>query len=417
MKKFLVFIPLIFLSGCFSSQEAQEKITRINILNHNGMAETISETDRLSDFNKTDFLTPQPYQKVSRVYGRDKGGNIPSCITSYHPNGQVKQYLEAMNNRALGAYKEWHPNGQIKIESHVIGGMADLNTQAEESWLFDGMNKAWDEEGHLLAEIFYVKGELEGEARYFHKNGTLWKVSPFTKNALHGTQKVFLEDGSLFQTTDFVNGIKEGQAKRYWTLNQLAFEETYLGGKLLKGLYLNMDGKAISEIVDGRGYKAIFGKTSMIELHEYRHGVEDGLVKIFDEKGTLVRLYEVKNGEKEGEEVTYFVSPEKPRLSMHWHEGMLHGIVKTWYENGQLESQKEMSQNKRNGMATAWYKNGALMLVEEYENDKLLKGEYYRMGDSQPLSKVDKGRGLATLFDKNGTYLKKIYYQESRPIE
>lgn len=417
MKKSFIFVPLLFLSACFSSKSSDDKITRINLLNHNGMAETISEKERLVDFNKTDFLTPQPYQKVSRVYGRDKAGNIPSRITSYHPNGQVKQYLEAMNNRAFGLYNEWHSNGQLKIESHVIGGISDLNTQAEESWLFDGINRAWDEEGHLLAEISYAKGELEGEARYYHKNGTLWKISPFAKHMLNGSQVTFLEDGSLFQTADFVNGVKEGVAKRYWDPTHIAFEEHYKEGKLLKGIYLDTSGKSVSEISDGIGFKTLFGKTSLIELHEYRNGVEEGVVKIFDEKGFLSRLYEVKNGEKEGEEIVYFPSQDKPQLLMSWRSGLLHGIVKTWYENGGIESQKEMSQNKKNGMMTAWYKNGALMLVEEYENDKLIKGEYYRMNDSQPLSKVDKGRGLATLFDQNGTYLKKVYYQDSKPIE
>ena len=154
---------LIALVVCACHKDLSH-VTSINIIDRNGMSETISSKERLSAFDKTDFLTPQPYQKVLRLYGRSENGDVRARITSYHPNGQVKQYLEAANNRAHGVYKEWFANGQRKVEAFVIGGMADLNTQAEASWLFDGTSLAWDEEGHLLAKIFYQKGDLEGIA-------------------------------------------------------------------------------------------------------------------------------------------------------------------------------------------------------------------------------------------------------------
>lgn len=172
---------LLLLPGCFSNDVGPDKIASINIIDRNGMSETISKKERLDAYQKTDFNSPQPYQKVLRVYGRDEEGSIRSCITSYHPNGEIKQSLEAVNNRAFGSYNEWYPNGQIKIISHVIGGTADLNTQAEESWLFEGINQAWNEDGNLIAEISYVKGELSGESKYYHPNGGVWKISPFIK--------------------------------------------------------------------------------------------------------------------------------------------------------------------------------------------------------------------------------------------
>ena len=73
------------------------------------MSETINSKDRLNAFEKTNFLSAQPYQKVMRVYGKQENGDIKACITSYHPNGQVKQYLESVNNRAFGAYQRVAP--------------------------------------------------------------------------------------------------------------------------------------------------------------------------------------------------------------------------------------------------------------------------------------------------------------------
>ncbi len=427
MRPFKVYLLPLFtsaallLTGCrYSANNIDpNKITSINIIDRNGLAETISAKDRLNHFQKTDFLTPQPYQKVLRVFARDKKGDIRSTITSYHPNGQIKQCLDAVNNRALGAYREWHSNGQLKIDSLIIGGTADLNTQAEESWLFEGLNQAWDEEGHLLAQIPYNKGELEGEAKYYHPNEQLWKSCPYQKNVLHGTQKTFLQEGALLQTVEYVNGCKEGLSIRHWTPLMIAYQETYQNGKLMESQYFDREGKCVAEIHEGKGFRAIFGKKQLQALQEFREGIQEGVVKIFDENLTLLRTFSVRHEEKEGEEIDYFPSRFNtlPRLLMTWQNGILQGPVKTWYENGNLESQREMSQNKKNGLSTAWYENGSLMLAEEYENDTLLKGEYFRLGETIPISKVERGKGIATLFTADGTFSRKIYYQEGRPLD
>lgn len=416
MKKIL-FPCLILLSACFSNQIDPSKITTINIVDRNGLTETICKKERLEAFQNTDFLSPQPYQKVLRVYGRDKEGNTRSYITSYHPNGQVKQSLEVVNNRAFGLYREWHPNGKLKIDSFIIGGVADINTQAEESFIFEGKNTVWDDEGHLVAEIFYDKGILSGESKYYHPNGTIWKSSPYVKNVLHGTEKITLPNGHLFQINEYKNGKKEGDSLRYWENGEIAFRESYRNGLLMEAQYFNKDKTLSSEIVEGKGFRSLFGKDKLEELQEFRAGVQEGIVKIFDDKGHLVTTFEIKEGEKQGEEINYFLGTKNPKLLITWNRGILQGPVKTWYENGRLESLREVSQNKKNGHCSAWYVNGTLMLVEEYDNDKLLKGEYYRVGEKIPYSKIEKGKGIATLFDGNGNFSKKIYYQEGKPID
>lgn len=410
---------LFFLNGCAHSTDQidPEKITSINIIDHNGLSETINSKERLSAFDKTDFLSPQPYQKVLRVYGRQTNGDVYSCITSYHPNGQIKQYLEATNNRASGCYREWFANGKLKVEAYVIGGIADINTHAEQSWLFDGINTAWNENGSLAAEILYSKGELEGDMVYYHPNGQIWKVCPYKKNQLHGTVKIFLENGTLFQTVTYNEGEKDGSAVRYWDADKIAYQETYQKGLLMQGTYLGLDGSHISTIHRGNGLRAIFGKKELHELHTFQNGVQEGAVKVYDEGKNLISVYTIKNGEKQGEEIDYFPSSTQQKLSLTWHEGVLQGTVKTWYENGQLESQREMSGNQKHGLFTAWYRNGALMLVEEYECDKLFKGEYYRMGEKHAVSQIEKGKGIATLFNPEGNFSRKVYYQDGKPID
>lgn len=418
-----LFIGLLLLSSCAAQRSAQTcsvpELMSIHIIDRDGLTESISNQERLKNYAQVDFLEPQPYQKVLRIYSRDDNGTIPAYITTYHPNAQVKQYLEVINGRAFGFYREWFGNGQLKVEATVIEGTGDISLAAEKTWLFDGICKAWDECGNLQAVIQYSRGSLEGTALYYHPNGATWKEFPYIKNNIDGEMRLYFENGELLQTTDYTAGLKNGCSRRYWCGGQLSTEEQYEKGRLISGVYTELQGKKIGGIVNGKGVRAIFGKDSLSELHEYNTGVQEGEVKVFDSKGRIMERYRFKNGCKHGEDITYFVElPGKetqPKISITWYEGKIQGVVKTWFDNGKQESQREMSDNKKNGMATAWYRTGQLMLIEEYERGKLKKGDYFKKGEQRPISQVQNGDGVATFYDSEGNYLRKVKYHQGKP--
>lgn len=424
----ILLIPLFFACSQSStwfeivSPEPTVALASINVLDRNGFSETICSQDRLKKFDNIDFLKPQPYQKVLRIYQRDEKGNICAFINSYYPNGQPRQYLEIVNNRAYGTYREWHQNGILKVDTFVIGGEPDIDMVSERSWLFDGISRAWDEEGHLVAEIPYSQGELQGVSYYYHPNGAPWKNIPCDKGAVHGVMEIYLDNGTLLQTAEYHLGQKQGRSVRYWHEGAIACEESYCNNLLKQGKYYDQKGKLLSSIEDGSGFRVLFGKENVNELHEFQKGIEEGEVKIFDIDGFLAKRYFTKNNLKDGEEIEYY-SPKKaqgaelkPKLSIKWVEGRIHGIVKTWYPSGAQESQREMSQNKKNGILTGWYPDGHLMLAEVYENDKLLDGKYFMSGENSPISEVKEGKGTATLFDSSGNLLRKVNYFHSRPV-
>jgi len=105
-----------------------------------------------------------------------------------------------------------------------------------------------------------------------------------------------------------------------------------------------------------------------------------------------------------------------PKLFINWENDQLQGQIKTWYPSGQVESQRELHNNKKQGTSFAWYKNGDLMLTEEYENDLLVKGAYYKKGDKKAVSKIDSGKGVAYLHTPEGIFLKKINYEKGKPL-
>lgn len=423
---FLSFILIALLMTFTSARQANVKrkpipLTSVHIVDRNGFAETIGGKDRLEQFQKINFLEPQPYQKVLRIYARDSQGNVRSIVTSYYPNGNAKQFLEIVNGRAFGMYREWHENGNPSLMAKVIGGTADITMAAENTWLFDGVSQVWDENNHLTAEIPYSQGVLEGSAVYYHPNGQVWKRFAYKKGQVDGTMEVYRETGELLQQINFVQGQRCGSSTRFWSANQLASQEEYSQGKLEVGQYFDIKGTLISEVKGGTGFRAVFGKDFVSELQEYQFGHLEGEVKVFNSNGTLKRIYHVKNDIKHGEEIEYYPSlatsecDPQPKLSFYWYEGIVQGHVKTWYPNGHVESQKEMASNKKNGVSTIWYRDGNLMMIEEYEQDKLLRGDYFKKGEKIPTSQIIQGKGIATIFDANGHFVQKINYANGKP--
>jgi antitoxin component YwqK of YwqJK toxin-antitoxin module len=398
-----------------SKAAQKDNLVCIQIVDRNGLNETISSKDRLEKFQTTDFLSSQPYQHVVRIYENSSEKKF-SKITSYHSNGLISQYLDVVNARAFGQYKQWHQNGILAIEAKVIGGPAGISPLDQQQWIFDETCKAWDEKGHLISIFTYEKGNLEGTGEYFHENGNIKKKVPYSKNEIDGMVYEYAPNNDLSAKQEFKKGKRDGISEGYWGKNKNSYVETFENDLLIEGKYFDVNGKLIEEIHKGNGIKAVFNDTSVEKLIEYQFGKPEGKVQVF-ENNSLYKVFYIKNDQKNGEETEFFLSTDSktPKISINWVEDKVQGTVKTWYLNGQLQTQKEMYQNKKNGLATAWYKNGSIMFIEEYENDLLVKGSYYKKDEKIPISTILNGNGTANLFDEDGNFLKSIKYIKSIP--
>lgn len=422
MKNRLLVLILLCATACHYAPP-QEQIVAIQIQDRNGLTETINASDRLEVYQQVDFLSSQPYKKVLRVYKKE--GKSHSKITTYHPNGMPWQYLEAQEMRAYGTYREWFSNGQLKIEATVIGGTADVAMGSQQDWLFEGLSKVWDERGNVLAYIPYEKGALEGTSLYFYPTGQKQKVVPFSKNVLQGELCEYFPNETLFARTNYKDGVKNGSSIGYFSNGVLAWEEDYSDGLLRTGHYYNQSGASFSEVTNGGGFQAQFENDKLAYLIETRHGRPDGRWQKYTPQGELISVSHIKHNQKEGEEIHYYLSTERasegknplPKLSIPWHDNMIHGTVQTWYDNGQLESQREFCRNKKMGPALSWYRDGSLMVLEEYEEDRLMKGHYYKKSQKDPVSSIINGTGIATLYDADGIFLRKVSYVKGKAVD
>jgi len=412
---------LILLTSCSHKiKDDSQTIVSMQLIDRNGFAETISSKDRLHSYQKTDFARPQPYKKILRVFGKDAVGKSSSKISSYHDNGQLNEYVEVVDGRAYGHFQEYYSNGQIKIQGNVIEGIADITDLAKASWHFHGKTVVWDENGQLLAEMDYDRGVLEGPSLYYHLNGTLCKSMFYHQNEIQGNYFEYDTEGLIRKKAFYEKGLKEGIAEGYWKENLIAFHEEYRQGLLHLGNYFNALGEKIAHIEEGKGIQAHFLEDRLHSFIEYHQGVPEGLVELFTPQGHRERIYHIKENQKNGEETIYYPLKEtanqlQPKLTLFWHEDALQGIVKTWYKQGALESQREMDKNKKHGLSFAWYPTGDLMLMEEYNHDHLIRGSYFEKGDQLPTSKVENGNGTVSLFTPEGHFLKKIAYENGFP--
>lgn len=422
MKSIPAFLLLLCLCSCMRGKDPKEEtLVSIQVVDRNGFSETISTKDRLARYKNINFLESQPYQKVLCVYGKTPEGKSPSKITSYHSNGHVWQFLEVLDGRAHGHFVEWHSNGQKKLDLQVIEGPADLSEVAQNSWVFEGKNSVWDEDGHLLAEIYYEHGMLHGTSLYYFPNGQIKRKLSYFRGLLQEEELCYDETGSLLEVIPYADGLRHGTAKGFWNPESIMYEEIYEKDLLQKGSYFSKEGTLISSIEGGYGKRALFENGILSSLIEYRKAIPEGKVELLNEQGLIKAIYEQKEGKKHGEEWLYYPQknpsdPLRPKICLTWQEDQLQGPVKTWYPEGGQESQKEIYQNKKNGIAFAWYKNGDIMLMEEYEHELLISGTYYKKGDKQPVSKIEKGKGTATLYDPDGYFLRKISYDKGDPL-
>lgn len=415
----LIFLLLVTLVGCKSTEHSDQVIS-MQVIDRNGFTETISSSERLKPYQRVNYLSAQPYQKVLRVFGKNEEGKSLSKLTSYHGNGGVWQYLEAVDGRAHGQYLEWHENGKLKIQSQVIEGLADLGENAKRSWLFDQECTVWDSEGNLEASFIYDKGLLSGQAKYYYPSGQLKKEIAYEKGLADGPLNVFDADGHVSEQMFYKQGEKNGAAQGFWKPGVSKYQEQYRNGLLINGVYFDAKGEILSEITEGEGRKALFENQVLSTLIDFRDGRPAGKVEQFAPSGALERSFCLQSGQKTGEEWVYYPSdPRKeasPKMMITWAEDKIEGMCKTWYPNGTLESQKEMCANKKHGLSFAYYQSGELMLMEEYEMDKLKEGSYYRKGDLEPVSTIQEGTGTATLYNPQGQFQKKIAYEQSEVV-
>ena len=256
-------------------------------------------------------------------------------------------------------------NGRLKIEAHVIEGLGDVSDTAQLSWLFEGENSVWDEQGNLVAVFHYVKGILDGTALYYHPNGQVARSIPYVQDKIEGEMLVFDDKGRQREKIRFVEGNKHGVSEGKGADASWSYREVYDKGLLKHGLYSCSVFSVLPSVSNSEGHQAIYKDGHLVSLVEIHDGKPEGSVRTYELDGSLKNLYHLHNEKKHGEESEYYPSaplndplalPARPKMLVFCSmKTFSKGILKLGMRMEFSKATARSNQNTLHGLASAYY--------------------------------------------------------------
>jgi hypothetical protein len=112
---------------------------------------------------------------------------------------------------------------------------------------YNGIRRAYREDGTLLAEVTYKDSIRDGLARNYYRTGKVQLEMTYVKGIRHGDAYTYYEDGELYQITPYVNGERNGIQRKYYKGNILMAEIPFKNNEQVEGLKeYSREGKLIS---------------------------------------------------------------------------------------------------------------------------------------------------------------------------
>ena len=108
----------------------------------------------------------------------------------------------------------------------------------------------------------------------------------------------------------------------------------------------------------------------------YKAGKKEGLVKTYYENGDLRAEANYKNGNLEGF-VRYYYENGNLSSEENYKNGKLDGLSKTYYENGNLDSEANCKEGEPEGLVKTYYQNGALREEFIFKEGEAISGFIY----------------------------------------
>ena len=208
-------------------------------------------------------------------------------------------------------------------------------------------------------------GNIEGEAKNWHRNGQLWIQKYYKDGKEEGEYKVWYcedekvssepsdsrEERQLHIQCYYKDGIKEGECKCWYPNGQLMSQKYFKEGKIdgeYKEWYQGENGQSIGQL----------------KIQSYfREGKEEGEYKYYWFRG--------ENGQRDNSQLW---------RQCYYKEGKLEGEYKQWYrgadgqgENGQLKYQCYHKEGKYEGEFKRWDEDGSLSEYKIYRGGEVIQ--------------------------------------------
>ncbi len=233
-----------------------------------------------------------------------------------------------------GKYTEYDPSGKVVASGEYYfgkqqGGWTKTISASQAHQLTGAVDKGFGEPFSSSAN--FDKGMLNGDWTVSDARGKLLLVWSFENGKRHGNSTVFNSKGEVIQSITYDHDLADGPAKV--NLKEGGLTETNFS----KGMLLHKNDK---------WYPAQKGKQRVLRLQE----------------NVLVPAHlNLVASDWNNNQVTFTNRDET--------EPVRHGVVVSYYSNGQRESESHYDQGKRSGQFSWWYSNGQPKITGAYQDD------------------------------------------------
>ncbi|CAL2083337.1 toxin-antitoxin system YwqK family antitoxin [Tenacibaculum sp. 190524A05c] len=156
------------------------------------------------------------------------------------------------------------------------------------------------------------------------------------------------------------NGERDGLWRKYYNNGDLRYEGEFKNGKEIGTFTFYNRGSSYPAIV-----KVFSSKTDTASVKFYN-------------KSRIKTSGKMIGKKRVGKWIYYFSDGKRVFSEENYDNGVLHGVVKNYYDNGNVTEETHYKEGKKHGTSKIYTENGVLIEDVNYENGKLNgEGKYF----------------------------------------
>ena len=337
---------------------------------------------------------------MSAAFSRLSGQQNPDGYTVfYHPNGQKSSEGTLKNGKPDGYWKTYNDKGILVSEGNR------KSFELDSTWTF------YDDEGRVKMRINYSQGKKDGLRTTYREDGIT--EESFVRDAKNGTSRLLYPDGKVKELINFSEGLEEGPAFEYAEDGRIITLIIYKSGFIVEREIINR----FDNNSQKHGLWKYFHSNGVVRLEgNYKHGLENGYFKEYDDNGNLVGTSKFSDGTKLEDvaelaklEVRKDYYPDgKVKIAATYNkEGKPEGVRREYAPDGSIEKSYIFRNGIMIGEGVVTEKGERDGFWREYGNDGRLRaeGSYAR----------DRKTGAWKYYYPNGTTEQEGSYKDGNP--
>jgi antitoxin component YwqK of YwqJK toxin-antitoxin module len=350
----------IFISGCHFNKNEEKKSIKMEVTQ-------FSHLQRRADqlyYNNTDTI---PYSgKVVEYLDSTsvwleffcKNGLRDSTEIQWYPNGKLKSKSKYKQGLPVDTIIKWYDTGQKMVVAFFEKGV------------INGKLTVWYLNGNKFRETNYLDGEKNGFETHWLNNGDTTTMIEYKNDELNGKQIIFNRNGIPRNTT--YNEPRPPAIKRKYFVD--IAENTKNNNREVpydKMKWINGRIYVKEEDSPYFGKIAIFQNNKISENVDCINGVLQGNHTKFYDSGAIEFKCCNLWGKFHGLSTGWFENG-KIKYDGVATMGFNTGIVRTFNDNGTISSQYDMIQGIQFGTEINYFRNGIKKSLIEYINNEVL---------------------------------------------